>query len=450
MFFSRKRAVKEKKQSAIGSVLSMFNLGQPVWSSRDYKSFAEEGYIRNVITNRCVSLISKGVASLEWRAFEGETLVQNHDVLKLLSNPNPEQAQCDFFEAVVAFKLLSGNAYIEAAYPQANVKPSKKQPIFLYTHRPDRMKIIKGQRGRPGAYEYEVDGQKVTWPVSIGGISNILHIKSFNPADDWYGLSNIESGAYAIDQHNSASAWNQALLQNSARPTGALVVKAKDNERGELTDSQHQRLKNEIEEQISGAKNSGRPLLLEGGLDWKEMGITPKDMDWLEGKHSAARDVALAFGVPSQLLGIPGDSTYNNMAEARLSLWEQTILPIADELTSHLNRWLSPRYSDKLKLAYGMENIGALRIKREAQRTSLESTTFMTTNEKRVAMGLDSIDGGDELLVDGNKIPIGMANDLNFTPEAEKASKALFAKSLVDLGYNAEEIKQKIEGFYGD
>lgn len=442
MFFRKKKITPEKKQSAIGSVLSLMNVGQPVWSTRDYKSFADEGYVRNVITNRCVSLISKGVASLEWEVFRGDKKQDQHDILKLLARPNPYQAQCDFFEAVISFKLLSGNSYIEAAYPSANPAPSIKPPRHLYVHRPDRMKIIKGTKGQPSAYEYELDGAKVRWPVSTINISNILHIKSFNPIDDWYGLSNIESGAYAIDQHNSASSWNQALLQNSARPSGALVVKAKENEQGKLSDEQFTRLQDQIEEQRQGSQNAGKPLLLEGGLEWQEMGVTPKDMDWLQGKHSAARDVALAFGVPSQLLGIPGDSTYNNMQEARLSLWEQTILPIADELTSHLNAWLVPRFGDDLTLLYDKENIDALRIKREAQRTSLESTTFMTTNEKRAAMGLDEVDGGDELLVDSNKIPINIANDLDFNNNNESnVSKAIYLKTLSDLGFSKEEIK---------
>ena len=60
-------------------------------------------------------------------------------------------------------------------------------------------------------------------------------------------------------------------------------------------------------------------VLLEGGLDWREMSINPKDMDFIESKNSAAREIALAFGVPPQLLGINGDSTYSNMQEANTS-----------------------------------------------------------------------------------------------------------------------------------
>ena len=133
------------------------------------------------------------------------------------------------------------------------------------------------------------------------------------PANDHYGLSPIEAAATAIDIHNTASRWNKALLDNSARPSGALVYTSRD---GNLTPEQYDRLKAELEQGFQGAAHAGRPLLLEGGLDWKSMSLSPKDMDFIEAKHVAAREIALALGVPPMLLGIPGDNTYSNYQEA--------------------------------------------------------------------------------------------------------------------------------------
>jgi HK97 family phage portal protein len=94
----------------------------------------------------------------------------------------------------------------------------------------------------------------------------ILHLTLFHPADDHYGLSPMEAAATALDIHNAAGAWNKALLDNAARPSGALVVGGTA-----LTDAQFERLKGELETNYQGAGNTGRPLLLEGGLDWKQM-----------------------------------------------------------------------------------------------------------------------------------------------------------------------------------
>ncbi|WP_458694298.1 phage portal protein [Wolbachia endosymbiont (group A) of Andrena hattorfiana] len=166
--------------------------------------------------------------------------------------------------------------------------------------------------------------------------------------NDWYGLSPIEAAAYSIDQYNQAGAWNQAMLQNGARPSGAIVVKsAKDGSGGSLSQEQYQRLKEQINDHYSGSVNAGRPILLEGGLEWKEMSLSPRDMDFIESKHSSARDIALAFGVPPQLLGIPGDNTYSKLVEARL-------IPLGtDGFTNARKYYLSPEFLANTKIWRG-------------------------------------------------------------------------------------------------
>ena len=137
--------------------------------------------------------------------------------------------------------------------------------------------------------------------------------------------------------------------------------------------------------------------MLEGNLDWREMGMSNRDMDFIESKHSAARDIALAFGVPPQLLGLPGDSTYSNMQEARLALWEETILPLLDTTKDALNNWLAPLYGAALEIDYDQDSISALAPRREHVWARLEQASFMTINEKRAQVGLAPAPGGDQL-----------------------------------------------------
>ena len=99
----------------------------------------------------------------------------------------------------------------------------------------------------------------------------ILQLALFNPVDDYYGLSPLEAAATAVDTHNAAATWNKALLDNAARPSGALVYAGPDGLI--LADQQFERLKKELELQYQGSANAGRPLLLEGGLDWKPMSL---------------------------------------------------------------------------------------------------------------------------------------------------------------------------------
>ena len=144
-----------------------------------------------------------------------------------------------------------------------------------------------------------------------------------------------------------------------------------------------------------GSYNAGRPLLLEGGMEWQEMSINPKDMDFVESKNTAAREIALAFGVPPQLLGIKGDNTYNNMQEARMGLWEETIIPILDELCDSLSHWFTNLYKRETLVAFDKDSISILSEKRHNLWKHLSSTNFMTTNEKRAFVGLSALEDED-------------------------------------------------------
>jgi hypothetical protein len=215
-----------------------------------------------------------------------------------------------------------------------------------------------------------------------------LHLTLFNPLDDHYGMSPLEAAQASLDVHNAASAWNKALLDNAARPSGALVYSAAG---GNLSDEQFERLKSELEAHYQGAANAGRPLLLEGGLDWKGLSLSPKDMDFVEAKHIAAREIALAFGVPPMLLGIPGDNTYSNYAEANRALYRQTVVPLVTRIASALGHWLGESFGSDLRLVPDLDEVPALSFEREALWKRVGEASFLTDDEKRAATGYEPL-----------------------------------------------------------
>lgn len=364
------------------------NIGKPVWTDRNYFYLAEESYIKNVIANRCISMIARSASSVKLKLKDknSDTIIKHHKILELLKRPNPIYDQNSFFETIYSHKLISGNIYIQAIFDK---NEENKIPKELFILRPDRMTIIVGNTDIPIAYKYKFNNNEKIFKVNpIDGKSEVLHIKNFNPINDWYGLSQVEPAAYSIDQHNEASKWNQAILQNGAKPCGALIVKNDSENNNFLTDDQFTRLKEQLNNEFSGSENAGKPLLLEGGLDWKEISLSPKEMDFLEMKHSTARDIALSFGVPSQLIGIPGDNTYSNMAEARLFLWEQTILPIIDNILSNLNNWLIPMFDENLELFYDKNDIIPLSIRKENFWNIINNSSFLTNEEKKQILNL--------------------------------------------------------------
>lgn len=381
----QKKHGDESLYRRLGTQAVVYQPGKAVWSGRDYQKFADEGYIRNVIAHRAVNMVAEGAANIPWVLFEkssGKALrLSEHPVLKLLHRPNPLQGGAELFHALYAFRLISGNAFLQGAGPKEGA------PLELHILRPDRISVIAGRDGLPQAYRHTVGEQQMDFPVDrVTGRSRVLHLKAFHPLNDWYGLSPIEAAAYSIDQHNQAGAWNQALLQNGARPSGALVVGGGNDQT--LSEEQYTRIKQQMDSEFTGAANAGKPLLLEGGLDWREMSLSPKEMDFIEVKNSAARDIALAFGVPPQLLGIPGDNTYANLAEARLALWEQTILPLAEGMRDALNNWLLPQFGGVLELRLDTDGISALAERRLNLWSRVNEATFLSDEEKREMLGM--------------------------------------------------------------
>jgi len=380
----------EAKASRTARLIALESTGRARWTPRDYAALAREGYIGNAIVHRAVKLVAENAAACIFLLYEGAAERTQHPLLDLFVRPNPRQDGAAFFEALHAYLLLAGNAYVEAVAIEGE---DGMQVRELYCLRPDRMRVVPGPDGWAEAYEYTAAGRTVRFDQSAAPIPSILHLTAFHPLDDHYGLAPLEAAAVAVDTHNAAARWNKSLLDNSARPSGALVY---DGPEGSLlSEGQFDRLKRELEETYEGATNAGRPLLLEGGLDWKAMSLSPKDMDFLEAKHTAAREIALAFGVPPMLLGIPGDNTYSNYQEANRVFWRQTVLPVAQRVGCALTQWLAPAFGANLRLAIDTDRIDALAADRAALWDRVTKAPFLTVNEQREAVGYGPAAGGD-------------------------------------------------------
>ena len=371
------RAAPEIKDSRAGPLIAVTGAGRPRWTPRDYASLAAEGFGKNAVAYRCVRMIAEAAASAPLVVFVDGVRNDAHPVARLMAKPNPEQSGPEWLEGVYGALQTAGNAYVEAV--------GDETPGELWSLRPDRVRIVPGRAGWPEAYEYAVGGRSVRIGREADGWMPVMQLKLFHPMDDHYGFSPLEAAAFAIDVHNSSGAWNKALLDNAARPSGALVFSSKDGER--LTEMQFQALKAELGEAHAGAANAGRPLVLEGGLDWKPMSMSPADMDFIAGKHAAAREIALAFGVPPQLLGIPGDATYANYREANAAFWRGTVIPLARKTAGALTGWLGGRF-DGIRVEADLDAVPALQPERDALWARLSAASFLTDEERRRMAGV--------------------------------------------------------------
>jgi HK97 family phage portal protein len=334
-----------------------------------YDRAVREAFLANPIAQRAVRIVAESVGQAPLCASDAR-------LMKLVAATSAGQS---LIETLAAHLLLHGNAYVQI------LKDASGQPVELFALRPDRMSPVSDAHGWPYAYDYVLDGSTTRIAVQDeDGWPGLVHIKAMHPLDDYLGAGALSAAWQAVTIHNAAADWNRALLENAARPSGALVYEAGDG--AALSPDQFDRLRAELDTAFSGAGNAGRPMLLDGGLRWQSMALTPADMDFATLKSAAARDIALAFGVPPMLLGLPGDSTYANYREANRALWRLTLLPLAHKLLSALAEGLVPWFAGA-SLAIDLDLVPALSEDRERLWSQVSDADFLTRAEKRALLG---------------------------------------------------------------
>ncbi len=321
--------------------------------------------MRNATAYRAIRLVSEGLASVPLHV-AGE----DHPVLGLVT---PQ-----LLEPLAVHLLLHGNAFVQTGLGLGDL------PVALWTLRPERMQVETDPDGMISGWIYRVNGRAVRLSAEGSpGDPGILHMKAFDPLDDHLGTGALPAATAAIAMLEQAGRWNRSLLANAARPSGALVL---DSDEGPLSSEQFARLREEVEAGFQGAINAGRPMLLEGGLKWQPLAMTPAEMDFQKAREAAAREVALAFGVPPMLLGQPGDSTHANYAEANVALWRLTILPMLERILAGLSQYLA-QWWPGLRLEADLDRIPALWSDRERLWRHVGEAQFLSDDEKREMLG---------------------------------------------------------------
>jgi HK97 family phage portal protein len=343
---------------------------------------------------RCIRLICEMAASTPWLLNEEELDDSRDQLAVTLLQPSDQMSHADFVDAIVGSMMLAGEAFIEGM-------EMRGQLVEMAYMRPDYVKVVPASDGTILRYEFDVGGGKKLYPapalpngIGVSAWSQVCHIKTWHPTDQWRGHSPMLAAASAIMEHNGTGDFARALLKNSARPSGALVYAPKDAQVPQsLTDDQFERLKRELDENHSGVTNAGRPMLLEGGLMWVPMSMTPQEMNSAEGRATASREIALALGVPPLLLGLPGDNTYANYAEANIALWRQIVKPLLRKITGRMTRWVQPLHRGAV-IAPDYDDAPIAEAEKAAAFTRVQTADFLTVDEKRNAVGYPELPDG--------------------------------------------------------
>lgn len=286
-----------------------------------------------------ISLVSQSAASLaqfqvmQLRA-ETKKPIVNHEFERLLRAPNRYQfdSQFDFFEALFGFLKLSGNCYLYMNALSPNLPPAE-----IYILRPDRVMVVPDRQTFVRGYVFNVDGAELAFERD-----EVVHIKTFHPLNDWYGLSAIEALSLAAETDLKEAGWNKNFFDKQfAKPQGALAYADMIN------DSDWDKLKGESKEEYGGTQR--RLMMLrgagKGGVQWLQMGLSQKDMEFITGRQFNKEEIYQGLA-PGLLQMLDKNSTEANSIAGEKVFREYTLYPLLKRVQEKFTAKILPRYGD--------------------------------------------------------------------------------------------------------
>lgn len=380
----------------------------------------------------------------------------DHEVLKLLKNPNPFTTQNLFIKEMVSFYLLTGNDYLNII--------GEKKPVELNVFNPKNINIQADARdGYAGEYTftsaqqsfiYKRDAQKRFFDSRR---NELVHLREFNPeygSNNLIGSSSFLGCQLEISQYVAASVHNNSLLENQARPSGLLSYKGKDS----LSDEQVSAVKQLLNEKLSGSSNAGKTTFLNGEFDWQQLSESVKDMDFPTLKKSTAEAIYSAVKIPLPMIS-PDNMSFANMDAAKYAFYDNAVIPVFKNVLAFLSKsLLNPsRYpgSENLELTYDASTIEALEARKYDNAAKIYASGLITRNEGRTLIGYEASEGGDLFYQPATLIPVGsdgFTSDNRDTPSSEKAQYINLMSNMKTADgkrlYSDEFIKKNLEIYY--
>ena len=457
-FFDRFNFSKKNQNTNEQYNRAIYNwLGNSVlWNTENDDSYITQGYQKNATIYSLINLITKAATTIPFQVYEKtnendykrykaltsgmmdaasiqkasllqkNALVelQDTELHKILERPNPAQSYNAWLTELIAFGKLTGNRYIYGIGPDTGANVGKFTELYVMPSQV--MEIISNGIMEPvSKYKLEYNGTKYI------DASEICHIKDFNPYYDgtgshMYGQSPLRAGLRSLTTNNEAVQTGVKYLQNQTA-RGLLT-----SEMGDINEVQAQQLKDKFRRQHQGSDNAGDIIITPNKMSWVNFGLNATDVSLIAQYNASIKDLCNIYNVPVQLLNNTDSSSYNNMKEAKKALYQNAVIPELIKIKDELNRWLAPKYGDKLCIEFDFSVIPEMQEETEKVVDQLSKAWWITPNEKRSAMNYGKDEENtqlDDYFIPANLIPTNPSDiDLPIEPIDVDVNKFLSQK----------------------
>jgi len=351
-----------------------------------------------------ISAIAQEAAKVDFDILRNEKPITSHPFFTLMKKPNPDQSQFQFLEFHFTFMKIFGECYWYMLKGQRSGAPRE-----IYMLRPDLMQVVVDKNDPRGLVKGYImnkwDGTKIPFDRD-----EILHFKTPNPANPYYGMGVIEAAKTYIETEHFASEWTRNALYNSGRPSGIVNLK------GVIDEDTFKQLKKQFKEEYTGTKNAGKTMLLKGmdGIDYQKLGMELSELALKEMKDMTKEDIMFMFRMSKTMMGISDDVNRANAQENHAVFVENIVKPELDRFFDHLNAFFMPTFgNDTDFLTYVDMDLRS--DKEKLEEWSQGHNKWLTTNDIRLERGLDPVPGGDVIYQSIGLVPL--------TQESEKPTK---------------------------
>jgi len=313
---------------------------------------------------------------------------ETHPLVKLLSKPNPFMTRSELFYISTAHMDLTGDAFWYTPRNGLGI-PAEIWPLIPY-----RVKIVPSKENFISHYAVSV-GHGETIPIYP---EEMVHLRYPNPNDPYYGASPLMAAAHAADINIFQHEFQRQFYKNYAVPDFAFVTEER------LDDVTWNRMKKEIKAKYGSAENRMIPMLLEGGADFKRIGVSPKELNWLSENKATMQSIAGIFKVPPHKLGMEDVPNRATAEAADYSFSKGVIEPILGMIDERLTQDLAADFDERLVVKH--QSTVKDDEERHARVRQIRVTSGYTINELRTQDGQEEIEGGDVILVPSSSKPL--------------------------------------------